>query len=256
MLSNRLMDEKIFSVRDKVCVITGVSTGLGAHMARVLLTHGAKVIGISRTELEWESNVYGDQFHAISGDVRIEKDMHDVFKKIREVFMCPDVVINNAGISYIEKSIHLNHQNLKDILDINLVAAGSVSQMAAEIMRSNKQGGSIINVSSVMANSAITGLAAYSATKAALEQLSRSFAMEWAKYGIRVNNLAPGWFHTPMTSDFLDKGMAGALKTRIPMGRLGELTDLDGALLLLSSNASKYMTGSTITVDGGYSVVN
>ena len=107
-----------------------------------------------------------------------------------------------------------------------------------------------------MADSTIAGLSSYAAAKAALTQLTRGMAAEWARHGIRVNNLAPGWFPSGMTNRYVEQGIDQVLKARIPMSRLGEHSELDGACLLLASDASRYMTGTTLTVDGGFSLIN
>lgn len=250
------MEDKIFDVTQKVCVVTGASSGLGARFAQILLSRGAQVVGISRTDIGWDALPFEGRYDNFSGDIREEETVEALFSYVEEKYGRCDVVINNAAVSRVEKSMKFTADGLKDILEINVVAAGLVASNAAQLMKRCKTGGSIINVTSVMADSSITGLSAYSATKAALEQMTRGMAFEWARYGVRVNNLAPGWFPTNMTSQYFEQGLEQLLKARIPFKRLGDSSELDGACLLLASDASKYMTGSTITVDGGFSLSN
>lgn len=250
------MGTNIFSVSDKVCFVSGASTGLGAHIARLLLNNGARVIGVSRSELDWDADRFGDKFQFSICDIRDEQDMVAIFEQAESSFGAVDVVVNNAGISCVEKSANFSSAGLSEIFGVNVIAAGLVAGIAAKQMRKSKKGGSIINVTSVMADSSVAGLSAYSATKAALTQLTSGMASEWARYGVRVNNLSPGWFPTGMTNSYIEQGLGNLLKARVPMQRLGDASELDGAVLLLASDASRYMTGSTITVDGGFSLIN
>lgn len=250
------MDDPIFSLKGKICLVTGASTGLGAHFARLLLSRGAIVVGVARTEIDWDTGVFDGCFDYFLGDLCEQQTVEKLFSYIKDTYGKLDVVINNAGISRIERAMSFNADAMREILEINVIAAGLVASNAAHLMRVTGTKGSIINVTSVMADSAITGLSSYSATKSALEQLTRGMANEWARHDIRVNNLAPGWFPTAMTNDYFEKGMEGVLKARVPMGRLGMPSDLDGVCILLASNASRYMTGSTINVDGGFSLIN
>lgn len=251
-----LMSDNIFSVSNKLCIVTGVSSGLGAHFSRLLLNNGALVVGIGLNRPEWDSSEYGEKFLFMNCDVCDEEALTGVLERVQDQFGGADVVVNNAGISRVEKSMKLSVTDFREILDVNVVGAGLVAALCAQQMRKNGIKGSIINVTSVMVDSSVPGLSAYSASKAALSQLTSGLASEWARYGIRVNNLSPGWFPTGMTNFYIDQGLGQLLKSRIPMSRLGDAAELDGACLLLASDASRYMTGSTITVDGGYSLIN
>lgn len=250
------MTKDIFSVQDKTCLVTGGSSGLGAHMTRLLLDKGAHVTSISTGDVSWDASAYGDQFSSVVGDVRDETMLNKLFGSAEKRSGSFDVVINNAGITFVEKSMKFDSERMREILDINVVSAGRIASMAAQQMRTSGKGGSIINVTSVLADSTIAGLSSYAAAKAALTQLTRGMAAEWARHGVRVNNLAPGWFPSKMTNRYVEQGIDQVLKARIPMSRLGEHNELDGACLLLASDASRYMTGTTITVDGGFSLIN
>lgn len=244
------MASDIFSVAGKVCLVTGASSGLGAHFAQVLASNGANVMGASRTEV-------GDgpieRLRHIRCDVTSRADVTAAFDAAEAAFGPVDVVINNAGEALFSRAEEVREEDLSFILDVNVTGAARVTREAFGRMRAKKRGGTIIHVTSVLAGHALSGLSAYGATKAALEHLTRSQALEWARHGIRVNAIAPGWFPTGMTEPYLQGGFGPALKTRIPMRRLGDAADLDGALLLLASDASRYMTGSVIAVDGGFS---
>lgn len=248
------MNDDLFSIKDKVCLVTGVSKGLGAHIAQLYLSRGAKVIGISREEPHWKTDIYAANFEHFIGDVTDADVVDKLFLHLSEVYGGMDVVVNNAGTSQVQRLKDTGPDDLQKLFDLNVFAATNVATQAAAQMRKNNVSGSVINITSVMAGSSMTGLAAYSASKAALSQLTMSMASEWARSGVRVNNLSPGWFPSAMTEEYFKKGLGRVLKAKIPMARLGDASDLDGACLLLASDASRYMTGTTITIDGGYSL--
>lgn len=250
------MSKELFSIKDKVCLVTGVSRGLGAHIAQLYLAHGAKVIGISREEPRWDVGAHADHFEHFIGDITDASAVEKLFAHVNDVHGNVDVVVNNAGISQVQRLDKIATHELQKIFDLNVYAATNIATQASVQMRKNKVAGSIINITSVMSDSSMTGLAAYSASKAALSQLTKSMAIEWARSGVRVNNLSPGWFPSAMTDEYFKKGLGQVLKARVPLARLGEASDLDGACLLLASDASKYMTGTTLTVDGGYSLIS
>lgn len=243
-----------FSVRGRVCLVTGASSGLGAGFARALAGQGAFVIGLSQRARESEAvSAHGGLVH-VRGDVRDAGAVARAIGVATDRFGRLDVLVNNAGVFNVAKAARQDSGDLAAMLEVNVAAAGEMCRRAHAVMRKNPRGGSIINVTSVLARMPIKGLSAYGASKAALEQLTRALALEWAGDGVRVNALAPGWYPTAMTRDYLDRGLAGILAGQIPMGRLGGDDDLVGPLLLLASDASRYMTGTTVTVDGGYSV--
>lgn len=249
-------DDRVFSVAGKVCLITGASTGLGAAFARALLARGACVVNLSRTAGGWiaEHPGGGDRLIDLRGDVRDGQRVAAAVEAGLDRFGRLDVLINNAGDFTVTKAARQQSEALAALFDVNLVAVAHACRLCHAHMRAAGQGGSIINVSSVLAHRPMKGLAGYGASKAALEHLTRSLALEWARDGVRVNNLAPGWFPTQMTEGYFEKGVGTVLAERIPMRRLGSNDDLTGALLMLASDASRYMTGTTITIDGGFSL--
>jgi 2-deoxy-D-gluconate 3-dehydrogenase len=243
------MVEDPFSVKGRVCLVTGASAGLGSHMADFLASRGAKVLGASRTDVAST----GDAVYHVNCDINISDNVIAAFDAAEQRFGPVDVVVNNAGIADFSRAEETGDEMIRDLFETNVLGTAKVTREAFRRMRKRGKGGSIIHVTSVLAGKPVSGTAIYGATKAALEQLTRAQAAEWGRHGIRVNAISPGWFPTGMTSPHLDNGLGGLLKARIPLRRLGEARDLDGALLLLASGASRYMTGSVVTVDGGFS---
>ena len=233
-------------------LVTGASSGLGAHFAQVLAAQGAEVtLGARRlAELQGVCEKItngGGRAKAVRLDVT---DAASVTEVCAEPF---DIVVNNAGISAAGPAIDYAETDWDRTMDINLKGAFLVSQAAAQKMKDNG-GGSIINIASILGLRVAGAVAAYATSKAALVQLTKATALEWARYGIRVNAICPGYIETPLNADFFATDAGQALIKRIPQRRLGRLQDLDGPLLLLASDAGAYMTGAEIAVDGGHLV--
>jgi NAD(P)-dependent dehydrogenase (short-subunit alcohol dehydrogenase family) len=167
-----------------------------------------------------------------------------------------DVLVNNAGIAGVGGLIDLAEESWDKVLDINLKGAWLVARAAARAMMERDGPGSIINVASALGSAVQKGAGSYPAAKAALLHLTRQMALEWARYGIRVNAIAPGYFMSELSAGYLESDRGRGMLKRMPLRRAGEPGELDGALLLLASSASSYMTGSVITVDGGLSVAS
>jgi 2-dehydro-3-deoxy-D-gluconate 5-dehydrogenase len=166
-----------------------------------------------------------------------------------------DVLVNNAGIGHRSRADETTRDAWRDVFDVNCGSAFMVAQAAAACMRADRRGGSIINVGSILQSRTMRNVCAYSASKAALDQMTRCLAMEWARDGIRVNALVPGWFETAMTEPFLGARGASVMAASNPMRRLGTGDDLAGAALLLASRAGAFITGASIVVDGGQALV-
>jgi NAD(P)-dependent dehydrogenase (short-subunit alcohol dehydrogenase family) len=165
-----------------------------------------------------------------------------------------DILVNNAGVVYNGAALDQTEAEWDAVLDTNLKGAFLVAQTAARAMRAHGRGGSIINVASILGLRQSTGVLPYAVSKAAVIQLTKTLALELARFGIRVNALAPGYLETDLNSEYLQSDAGKALVRRIPQRRVGRLEELDGPLLLLASDASSYMTGSVLVIDGGHMV--
>ena len=251
---------EIFAVDGRVAVVTGASSGIGERMVRVLATNGMKVIAAARRLERLEAlaaEVPG--VLAMRCDVTIEDDLEAVVAAAYEEFGRLDVVINNAGLSDAPvKAEEETGAEFSRVIDINLNSCFLLARSAAREMIAHESPGSIINIASVhsFVSSAPNNQAAYVASKTGLVGLTRELAGQWARHNIRVNCIAPGYFPTELTDAMMDEDSSGYgfITKRTPMRRPGQLAELDGALMLLTSDASTYMTGQTVTVDGGWTM--
>ncbi len=247
------------SVKDRMALVTGASSGLGAHFARMLAGEGATVILAARRvevleALKAEIEASGGKAQTVALDVGDEASVAAAFAELDARGVALDIVINNAGISGAAPAISLTAKDWDSVIDTNLKGVFLVAQAAAQRMRDAKRGGSIVNVASILGHRVAGSVAAYAASKAGVVHLTEALALEWARYGIRVNSLCPGYIETDLNRDFFATEPGLALIKRIPQRRLGAPSDLDGALLLLASDAGRYMTGSSVVVDGGHLV--
>ena len=249
--------ENPFDLSGKVALITGASSGLGKHFAKTLSSNGAITILAARRVEKMEklqSELENDSF-IINLDVTSKESVNSLKDEIENTIGRLDIVINNAGISDPVRFKDISEDSWLSILETNLNGAFRIAKMATDIMLKNKDGGNIINIASILAERVGLNLASYASAKAALVQLTKSMALELARSNIRVNALAPGYILTEINQDFFDTEEGQEYISKIPMKRLGLESELDGALLLLASDASSFMTGSVITVDGGH-VIN
>ena len=251
---------ELFSIEGKVALVTGASSGLGDNFARVLAAGGARVVACARRTdrldaLVAEVSRNGGEALAVAMDVTNADSVANAFARATRAFAAPDIVVNNAGIAHTRPSIELPEAEWRQVLGTNLDGAWRVAQAAARSMAGAKKGGSIVNIASILGLRVASQLLAYSAAKAALVQVTKALALEWARYGIRVNAIAPGYVETEINRDFFATEAGQAVVKRVPQRRIGKPPDLDGALLLLASEAGRYMTGSIVVVDGGH-VVN
>jgi 2-dehydro-3-deoxy-D-gluconate 5-dehydrogenase len=252
----------IFDVSDRIILVTGGSSGLGLQMVRLLVQSGAKVASLARTH----EPLICDELLKLTGaknppmfvhaDVTRQKDIEQAFDEIESQLGLVTVLFNNAGVSEKKRASDIDRESWREIMAVNVDGQFFVAQQAARRMIAAKTGGSIINTSSILAEGLLRGTAAYSTSKAAVSQMTRALALEWAAHQIRVNAIAPGWFPTRMNEEFLNSPAGGFIRGQNPMRRCGEEGDLDGVVLLLASDASLYMTGSVLTVDGGHSLVS
>lgn len=250
---------ELFDVSNEIVLITGGGTGMGLAMAKALAINGAKLVLAGNDPDSLQAGVdtivaLGGQAISVPMDVRQDDMIGEAFDSVEATLGPVGVLINNAGIAHRDKATHLTRETLRNVMAVNVEGAFMVAQEAARRMIRDRRGGSIINISSVLSEMAQRQVSAYGASKAAVSQMTRCLALEWAKHGIRVNEIRPGWFETDLTAPFLKGPGAGVMAGQNPTGRLGDMHDLDGVVLLLASKASAYMTGSSITVDGGHSI--
>jgi 3-oxoacyl-[acyl-carrier protein] reductase len=236
-----------FKLDGKCALITGASSGLGEHFAQVLARAGASVVLAARRMERLETlaariNESGGRAFSVRMDVTDENSIRRALDQVDADFVPPDILINNAGIAPTQPFLKTDYQIWRAVVDTNLIGAAA------------GRPGSIVNVASILGIRAMPFVSAYAATKAAVTHLTRAMSMELARYHIRVNTLLPGFYDTDILDLNAHPGLEEKLAGQIPMGRIGQLQDLDGALLLLSSDASTYMTGSTVTVDGGHAI--
>ncbi len=246
--------KNLFNLEGKTALITGASSGLGKHFAKTLHQAGAFVIiSARRTEnLEKLKAELGKKCELFKLDVTSEESVSKLKSNIESANLQLDILINNAGTSDPQRFKDLSEESWNYVLETNLNGAFRVAKMATDLMLKNKKGGSIINIASILGQRVGLNLASYATSKSALIQLTKSMALELARSNIRVNALAPGYILTEINDDFFATEEGQNYIKKIPMNRLGLEEDLDGALLLLSSDASSFMTGSVINIDGGH----
>jgi NAD(P)-dependent dehydrogenase (short-subunit alcohol dehydrogenase family) len=248
------------SIRNKHVFITGASGGLGAHFARALARCGAKVsVGARRRDrldaLIGELKAAGAA-GAVAVDLNVaeEGSVARAFEAVEEALGPVDIVVNNAGIAEGTAAIDTPPEAFDRVIATNLRGVWLMSVAAARRWRDAKRGGAIVNIASILGFRVSGGTASYAVSKAGVVQMTEAHALEWARYGIRVNAIAPGYIETDINAGYFETEHGQATLKRIPMRRLGQPEDLDGVLLLLASDASRWMTGATIPVDGGHLV--
>jgi len=248
------MDEKsLFSLYDKIAVVTGASRGIGKSIVEYLLNAGATVIGIARNEerlknLAAELNKAEEKFFYYAADVADSEKIDSIAAAVKEKFGKIDILVNNAGITRDNLLLRMKKEDWQNMIDINL---SSVFYLTKAFLRMIiKSRGTVINISSVVGLMGNVGQANYAASKAGIIGFSKSLAKELAKKGVRVNVVAPGYIQTDMTEAISEEAKA-KLQALIPMGKLGMPEDIAKVVLFLASPMASYVTGQVLTVDGG-----
>lgn len=246
-----------FNLKDKVAIVTGASSGLGKGIALALSEAGASLVLVSRRlqllqEVAKLINKKDQECFCFSADVSKKEQVKHTVEEAVKIFGKIDILVNTAGINRRNLVENFSEEDWNAVIDINLKGTFLFSQAVGKVMiKQNK--GKIINTASMTSVIGGQNIPAYSASKGGVVQLTKAFAVAWAKYNINVNTIGPGWFKTPMTKSlYEDKDRNSQTLSRIPMKRWGEPEDLAGAVVFLASEASDYVTGTTIYVDGGY----
>jgi NAD(P)-dependent dehydrogenase (short-subunit alcohol dehydrogenase family) len=248
----------LFNLEGKVALVTGAGSGLGRQFAETLSGAGAAVVLAARRREKLEETAQlvrdkGGKAICLELDVTDSLSVTNCVRETMSEFGAPDILVNNAGIAKQDFITDISEEDWDAVLDTNLKGVFMMAQAAAKSMINAGKPGSIINIASILGLRVSKALASYIAAKSAVVQLTKAMAIEWSRYDIRVNALAPGYFITEINQDQFAEGRADEfLKQRVPMGRVGELHEIDGPLLLLASGAGSYMTGSIIAVDGGH----
>jgi 3-oxoacyl-[acyl-carrier protein] reductase len=249
----------MFDLTGRVALVTGASSGLGMRFAEVLAANGAAVGLVARrgdrlAAVKARIEKAGGRAVAAEADVLDRAAMERAFAAVEAAFGTVTILVNNAGVAHADRAVDLSESEWRRVLGTNLDAVFYWAQEGARRMLAAGRKGAIVNIASVVSFGVSKGVIAYATAKAGVVQVTKALALELAFKGIRVNAIAPGWFVTDLNREYLMSEAGQKLKRDIPIGRFGEDGDLDGALLLLASDAGRFMTGTTIVVDGGQMV--
>ncbi|MCA1063126.1 glucose 1-dehydrogenase [Rossellomorea sp. AcN35-11] len=248
-----------FSLQGKLAVVTGAGRGIGRAISIGLAEAGADVVLLSRTRGDLEKTAseidgLGRRAYVLPADVTSREEIQQAIEYIEEQKRSIDILINNAGMNIRSTALEVTDEEWQTIMDTNLKSAFMMCQEVGKHMKENKQG-KIINISSVAGHVALRTGVVYASTKAAMIQMTKVLAVEWGQYNINVNSIGPWYFKTPLTKMLLqNEEYVNDIMAVTPLKRIGELDELVGPAVFLSSDASAYVTGQTLFVDGGMTI--
>ncbi|MXN66697.1 glucose 1-dehydrogenase [Stappia sp. GBMRC 2046] len=248
------------ALKSKRILITGASSGLGMHFARLAARQGAKVAVAARRRERLEDlagellTLGAERSLACTLDVSDEASINACIDEVANAFDGLDVLVNNAGTASGGAALDQTAGDFDQVIDVNLRGVWLLSVAAGRHWRDTGTPGAIVNIASILGERVAKGVAPYAISKAGVVQMTKVLALELSRYDVRVNAIAPGYFETEINAGFFDTPQGEAMIKRIPMRRIGNPEELDGPFILLSSDASRYMTGAVIPVDGGHLV--
>lgn len=245
-----------FTLAGKVALVTGCDTGLGQGMTLGLAEAGCDIIGVNRKapqETAQKVQALGRRFHAIQADLSRHDRLQDIVREAVEKMGRIDILVNNAGTIRREEALSFSEKDWDEVMNLNLKSLFFLSQAVAKQFIKQSSGGKIINIASMLSFQGGIRVPSYTASKSGVLGLTRLLANEWAKYGINVNGIAPGYMATNNTQELReDAARNQEILDRIPAGRWGKPEDLQGAVVFLASSAADYVNGYTLAVDGGW----
>jgi len=248
-----------FDMSGKVAMVTGASSGFGVHFAKIMAARGAKVVVAARRVERLEALVAeikadGGEAMAVAMDVTDSASIITAFDEAEAAFGTVTMLANNAGVADVRSALKIGEDDWDKMIDTNLKGVWIAGQQAAKRMIEAGVSGSIVNTASILGLRVAFGQSSYSASKAAVIQLTKSMALEWAGKGVRVNALCPGYFLTEMTASAFESPEAQAYLNSSPAGRPGGMDEMTAPFLLLASDAGSYLHGVALPVDGGQSI--
>jgi 2-deoxy-D-gluconate 3-dehydrogenase len=242
-----------FRLDNKVALVTGSNTGLGQGICRAYVEAGAKVVGVSRRPSTETKEMLGDNFYNVIADLSTTDVIPAIIAEAVKAFGRIDILVNNAGVIKRQDSIDFTEENWDSVMNVNLKTVFFLTQAVGKQFIAQHSGGKIINIASMLSYQGGIRVPSYTASKSAIRGITMTLANEWAKYGVNVNAIAPGYMATNNTEALRQDGERSAdILARIPAGRWGTPEDLEGAAVFLASDASEYVNGFTIAVDGGW----
>ena len=243
----------MFKLDGKVAIVTGSNTGLGQGICKAYVEAGAKVVGVSRRPSTETAEMLGENFYNVIADLSSCDVIPQIIEETLNKFGRIDILVNNAGIIKRQDSIEFSEENWDSVINVNLKTVFFLTQAVAQQFLKQGNGGKIINIASMLSYQGGIRVPSYTASKSAIKGITMTLANEWAKYGININGIAPGYMATNNTQALRqDEERSADILARIPAGRWGTPADLEGAAVFLASSASDYVNGFTLAVDGGW----